>query len=256
MSTHRTLVVVPAFNEENTVALVVDRASALGLPVCVVNDGSRDATETKAREQGAVVLSLPVNLGVGGALRCGFRYALRAGYDTVVQVDGDGQHNPSEIPGMLSTMDRTGADMVVGSRFLASDSAYIVTRARRLMMRLLARRASVAVGTRITDATSGFRAIRSPLLDHFADEFPVEYLGDTFEALVAAGRRGARVVEQPIEATHRQHGAPSASTRASVWYITRALIASAIVYPQPRRGRDGPTIPSTADGGPANSEKT
>jgi glycosyltransferase involved in cell wall biosynthesis len=225
----RPLVVVPAFNEERTVGDVVERVRALGYPVCVVDDGSRDRTAAMAERAGATVLRLPLNLGVGGALRCGFRHAIASGHSVVVQVDGDGQHNPADIPGLLDKMRQTQADMVIGSRFLSPDHDYPVRLARRLVMTLLARRASAAVGSPITDATSGFRAIRAPLLDFFARDYPVEYLGDTFEALVSAGRRGARVVENPIQASHRQHGTPSAGSLASAWYVLRVLAAATFV---------------------------
>lgn len=229
MSGSPALVIVPAYNEERTVGGVVSAVRSLGYAVCVINDGSRDRTASVALEAGATVLSLPVNLGVGGALRCAFRYAVNSGHEAVVQVDGDGQHDPSEIPALLETMARTGADMVIGSRFLSPDSEYPVRAARQAMMGLLARRAGAAVGSPITDATSGFRAIRMPLLRFFAEEYPVEYLGDTFEALVSAGQRGARVAEHPIRASVRMHGTPSAGLLASGWYLVRALVAAAIV---------------------------
>jgi glycosyltransferase involved in cell wall biosynthesis len=223
------LVVVPAFNEERSVGPVVGAIRAHGYPVCVIDDGSWDNTGEVARAEGANVLRLPFNIGVGGALRCGFRYATGAGYRVVVQVDGDGQHDPAQIPALLQKLWHTGADMVVGSRFLDPSAEYVVHAGRRLVMTLLARRASAAVGSRITDATSGFRAIREPLLTFFAREYPVEYLGDTFEALVSAGRCGARVVEHPIIATRRQHGSPSAGLVASAWYVVRVLAAASLV---------------------------
>lgn len=229
MSNPGPLVVVPAYNEECTVGEVVDQAVVQGYPVCVVDDGSRDRTAEVAERAGATVLRLPMNLGVGGALRCGFRHAVVSGHSVVVQVDGDGQHDPAEMPGLLARMWETDADMVIGSRFLASDHDYPTTTVRRLVMGLLARRASAVVGSPITDATSGFRAIRSPLLEFFARDYPVEYLGDTFEALLSAGRRGARVVEHPISATIRQHGSPSAGPVTSVWYVLRVLAAATLV---------------------------
>ncbi len=223
------LVIVPAYNEAPSVGDVVDRVSALGYPVCVVDDGSVDGTAKVAERAGATVLRMPVNLGVGGALRCAFRHAIASGYEIVVQVDGDGQHDPADIPGLLERMRQTRADMVVGSRFLAEDGEYVVHKGRRLVMSLLSRSASLAAGCRITDATCGFRAIREPLLTAFARDYPVEYLGDTFEALVSAGRRGATIVEHPIRASHRRHGSPSAGLLASGWFVIRVLAAAALV---------------------------
>jgi glycosyltransferase involved in cell wall biosynthesis len=228
MTTKVPLVVVPALDEASTVGTVVQRVRNLGYPTCVIDDGSRDQTSAIAEAVGAVVLKLPVNLGIGGALRCGFRYALAQGHDTVVQVDADGQHNPADIPGLLEALAKSDADMVIGSRFLGQDRSYEVHPGRRLFMRLLARRASSAVGSPITDATSGFRAIRSPLLDFFADDYPVDYL-ESFEALVAAARRGARIAEHPITAMRRSHGKPRAGLVACGWYLIRSLAAASLV---------------------------
>lgn len=223
------LVVVPAFNEERAIGEVVKGVRTLGYAVCVVDDGSSDRTAVIAEAAGATVLKLPLNLGVGGALRCAFRYAVDSGHDLVVQVDGDGQHDPAGISSLLECMADADADMVIGSRFLSADQTYPVRTARRLVMSLLAWVATRAVGTPITDATSGFRAIRSPLLEFFAREYPIEYLGDTFEALISAGRRGARVAERPITASQRRSGNSSAGSLASVWYVIRVLAAAALV---------------------------
>ena len=226
----RALVVMPAFNEERSVEQVVAGARAVGLPVCVGDDGSIDETGVRARAAGATVLRLPLNLGVGGSLRCGFRFAIANGYDTVVQVDADGQHDPAQAPELLAVLERTGADMVIGSRFAEGAGTYDVHGSRRLAMALLARRAAKATGTYIADSTSGFRAIRRPLLDRFAVEYPVEYLGDTVEALIEAGRAGAKVVEHPIAMAPRTHGAGSAGRLASLWYVTRVVIAIELMH--------------------------
>jgi glycosyltransferase involved in cell wall biosynthesis len=226
----RVLVIVPALNEERSVGAVVESTRGLGYDVCVVDDGSTDSTGVRAREAGATVLTVPFNLGVGGALRCGFRWALGNDYDAVVQVDADGQHDPGEVATLLETMRETGADMVVGSRFAAGAGAYEVRSARRFAMGLLARRAERATGTKVLDSTSGFRAIRRPLLDQFAASYPAEYLGDTVEALIEAGRAGAKVVECPISASPRSHGSGSAGVFASIWYIARVLIAIELMH--------------------------
>ncbi len=229
------LILIPALNEERSVSHIVTVARSLGYPVCVIDDGSTDSTAKMARAAGATVLGLPVNLGVGGALRCGFRYALKEGYSTVVQVDADGQHDPRDIPAMLELMAKSNADMVIGSRFAHSSRAYPVAPGRRFAMRLLAWRASRSVSAPVTDATSGFRAIRWPLLGYFAADYPVEYLGDTVEALIAAGHRGARVIEHPIKMSPRLHGNSSAGVSAGIWYVARVLLAATLM-----RGRSLP----------------
>jgi glycosyltransferase involved in cell wall biosynthesis len=221
----RVLVVVPALDEERSVATVVQRAVGMGYDVCVVDDGSVDRTAERAAAAGAQVLRLPVNLGVGGALRCGFRWALRSGYDTVVQVDADGQHDPTQVRELLDALENTSADMVIGSRFVEGSGPYAVHGVRRLAMRLLSERVKRVAGITVLDSSSGFRAIRRPLLDRFAADYPVEYLGDTVEALIEAGCAGAKIVEHPIAMTARVHGGGSAGSMASLWYVLRLLVA-------------------------------
>jgi glycosyltransferase involved in cell wall biosynthesis len=226
----RVLLVVPAFNEERTVATGVRGARSLGYEVCVIDDGSADRTAERAAQAGAHVLRLPVNLGVGGALRCGFRWALAHGYDTVVQVDADGQHDPGQATVLLDAMRQSQADMVIGSRFADGLGAYPVSTARRWAIKVLSTRVRRVTGAHILDASSGFRAIRRPLLDRFAAEYPVEYLGDTVEALIQAGRAGARILECPITMAPRAHGAGSAGAAASLWYVLRVIIAIELLH--------------------------
>jgi glycosyltransferase involved in cell wall biosynthesis len=221
----RVLLVMPAFNEERSVGTVVETGRGLGYEVCVVDDGSVDHTAARAAEAGAHVLRLPVNLGVGGALRCGFRWALNSGFDTVVQVDADGQHDPGQVAVLLDAMCSSHADLVIGSRFADGAAPYPVRGVRRLAMRLLSARVARVAGIRVLDSSSGFRAIRRPLLDLYAADYPVEYLGDTVEALIEAGCAGAKVVEHPIAMTQRTHGDGSAGAIASLWYVLRLLVA-------------------------------
>lgn len=233
---------LPAYNEAATVGPIVRQVRELGLRAVVVDDGSSDPTASEAETAGATVLRLPVNLGVGGALRCGFRYALAEGTDTVVVCDADGQHDPAEIPRLLERLAAGDADMVVGSRFAEAQASYDVDRSRRLVMRVLASLATRAVGSRITDSTSGFRAIQGPLLGEFASAYPVEYLGDTVEALIRAAKAGYRIVEEPVRMTNRTGGSPTASFASGAWYLVRVLAALALV----RTGRrePHPTLPS------------
>ncbi len=243
MTLEPVLVVIPALNEEATVGAIVRAVRNQGVDVVVIDDGSTDRTAEEAARAGAAVVRLPVNLGVGGALRCGFRYAVARGYAVAVQVDADGQHDPLAIPLLLERMRATDADMVVGSRFDAGAPTYSVRGGRRFAMRLLAARASHSVRGRITDATSGMRAIRRPLLEDFARDYPVEYLGDTVEAMVIAGRRGAQIVECPIPMSARAAGRPSAGLLASGWYVTRVLLAIELM--RRRRSRPPSPVPSS-----------
>jgi glycosyltransferase involved in cell wall biosynthesis len=239
--TGRVLLVIPAFNEEGSVGDVVQKARQLNYEVCVVDDGSVDHTAERAAQAGAEVLRLPVNLGVGGALRCGFRWALENDFDTIVQVDGDGQHDPVQVAILLDAMCDSGADMVVGSRFVDGAGVYPVRGARRFAMKVLSARVRRVSGVHVLDSSSGFRAIRRPLLDRFAADYPVEYLGDTVEALIEAGRAGARIVEHPIAMAPRVHGQRSAGAIASLWYVLRLLVA--IELQHKRRAASSPTLP-------------
>lgn len=240
METPQLLVVMPALNEERSIGHVVTTLANHGYTTCVVDDGSTDDTRNVAADAGAKVLRLPVNLGVGGALRCGFRYARDNGYDMVVQCDADGQHRPDHIPLLLAQMEATGCDMVVGSRFAGAGS-YELGASRRFAMNILGRVVGRSRGGKLSDVTSGFRAIRQPLLDFFADEYPVEYLGDTVEALVDARRAGFSVTETAVEMSHRETGSPSASSVASTWYVARVLGA---ILLQEGRSAPQPTSPN------------
>jgi len=223
----RCLVVIPALNEESAVGDVVTAVRDV-LPtahVVVVDDGSTDKTADVARGAGADVISLPFNVGVGGALRAGFRYARRFGYERVVQVDGDGQHNPVHIPDLLGAL--VDADVVIGARF-AGVGDYEVRGPRKLAMRLLARSLSRRTGQRLTDTTSGFRAFNRKAVELFAVDYPAEYLGDTVEALVIAARAGLRVTQIPVEMRPRTTGAPSQHWVKSTVYLGRVFLALAM----------------------------
>ena len=159
-----------------------------------MSDGSIDATCDIAKEMNVRVLELPINLGVGGALRAGFRFAVREKFSAVVQVDADGQHPANEIGNLIEAANENDAHLVIGSRFLSGESSMKVGVIRRLVMRLLARSSSRATGINITDTTSGFRIICEPLLTKYSISFPTNYLGDTYVAVVAAGRSGYKVI--------------------------------------------------------------
>lgn len=224
----KVLVVVPAYNEESTVSTVVRELLDLHYDVLVVDDGSEDETAMRASESGAKVIRLAFNLGVGGALRAGFKFARLHAYDAIVQVDADGQHPVDGIASLVTAAEESGADLVLGSRFSSGRSTMSVNAPRRLAMRILARAASSANRCKITDATSGFRLIREPLLGAFADKFAANYLGDTFEALVAAGRAGYLVHEIPADLQPRRSGVSSASTGQAFTFSLKAVAVAAL----------------------------
>jgi glycosyltransferase involved in cell wall biosynthesis len=230
----RVLVVVPAWNEAGSVATVVKELVVASYDVLVVDDGSEDRTRELALHAGATVISLPFNLGVGAALRCGFKYAVRHGYNAVVQCDADGQHPVAHIAELIGAARVSDADMLIGSRFLGSEAPEMkLSVIRRLAMRVLARSASRAAGRSITDSTSGFRVIKSPLLEELAAHLAPYYLGDTFESVVAAGKAGYRIDEVSAVLVERTHGSSSASPlKAAKFSIKAATIAAIGTYPR------------------------
>lgn len=220
----RLLVVMPAFNEEASVADVVGEVFAKlpGVSVLVVDDGSTDATAERARRAGAQVAVLPFNLGVGGAMRTGFRYALENGFDAAVQIDADGQHDPAAVPALIAGLD--DADLVLGARF-AGEGDYVTRGPRRWAMIVLAWFLSRMVRTRLTDTTSGFKASGPRAIRLFASHYPAEYLGDTIEALVIAARSGLVIHQVATAMRPRAGGAPSHNVFRSAAYLSRAGLA-------------------------------
>lgn len=230
------LAIVPAFNEERSVAGVVAGLRGLGLAVLVIDDGSQDATASAAKAAGAEVLPLPINLGVGGALRAGFRYALRHGFAAVVQSDGDGQHPPQAVAELLASWDPTSTDLLVGSRY-RDGYGDVEGSARRLAIRTLARLASRAARAQITDSTSGLRIIGPELLEELADKLQRHYLGDTFEMMYAAGRAGYLIGEVPVVMAPRAHGSSTATSTTAARLTVRALLTAVLGFYQPFRPR-------------------
>ncbi|MFO7690437.1 MAG: glycosyltransferase family 2 protein [Cryobacterium sp.] len=223
----KTLIVMPAFNEEEVVgAVVTEVLSTLpGVACLVVSDGSTDRTAEVAERAGAVVLTLPFNLGVGGAMRLGFLYAVNNGFDNVVQLDADGQHDPRNVPELLSRLD--SVDIVIGARF-AGAGDYSVSGPRKWAMKFLSTAISGIAKTRLTDVTSGFKAAGPRAVQLFSVHYPAEYLGDTIESLVLASRAGYTVTQVPVAMRPRAGGVPSHNPFKSAVYLGRAAMALVI----------------------------
>ncbi len=192
----------------------------------VVDDGSRDRTRAEAEACGARVCRLPFNLGVGGAMRAGYRYALRHGYDVAVQVDADGQHDPTYLPALIGPLiaGAGGANVVIGARF-AGEGRYHARGPRRWAMALLAWALSWFAHVRLTDVTSGFRAADRRAIEVFAAHYPAEYLGDTVESLVIALRAGCRVAQVPVTMRERTEGRASQTPFWAAVFLLRAVAA-------------------------------
>jgi len=228
----RTLVVMPAFNEQDAVRDVVEEVF-LRLPsvTClVVDDGSSDDTVAQASAGGAIVARLPFNLGVGGAMRVGFRYAVDHGFDNVVQIDSDGQHDPANVLALLAQLET--ADLVLGARF-AGEGSYAVRGPRRWAMTVLSTFLSRTAKTRLTDTTSGFRASGPRAVRLFAEHYPAEYLGDTIESLVIAARAQCVITQVPVAMRPRAGGKPSHNPLKSAAYLGRATMALAFALIRP-----------------------
>ncbi len=206
----RILVIIPALNEVESITQVIGaiHGRMSSADVLVIDDGSTDDTANLARAAGAAVVSLPFNMGVGAALRTGFRYAARRGYDLVVQCDADGQHPADRIVDLVAEVSN-GADLVIGSRFAQASTGYEVERTRGLAMRIIRISLRLLTKQAFTDPTSGFRAFSAPMIRMFATTYPREFLSDTVEALLIACYGGFDVREVPVEMRHREAGAPS-----------------------------------------------
>jgi glycosyltransferase involved in cell wall biosynthesis len=224
----RTLVIVPAWNEQDSIAHTLReiRAAASWVDLLVVDDGSGDRTAEVAVATGAAVCRLPFNLGVGGAMRTGYRYALRNGYDVAVQIDADGQHDPRYLARLVERL--ADADVVIGARFATADDPYKVRGPRRWAMVLLAWVLSRLAHTRLTDVTSGFRVANRRAIALFAQHYPAEYLGDTVESLVIAARAGCRITQEAVTMRPRAGGRPSHSPVKAAIYLFRAIVALAL----------------------------
>ena len=225
MSLGRIVAVVPAFREEAAIATVIAGIKAVdpGIDVVVVDDGSPDGTAAAAAAAGAAVVRLPFNLGIGAAVQTGFRYALERDYDTAVRLDGDGQHDPAELPKLLARLETGEADVVTGSRFVGGDATYRPPFARRIGITWFAKLVSLLTRQRVTDTTSGFQALNRRGIALFARDYPSDY--PEVEATLLVLRSRLRLVEVPVEMREREHGRSSITLVRSVYYALKVTLA-------------------------------
>ena len=217
------LVIVPAYKEEGAVGHVVKSVlEVLGdTPIAVIDDGSQDGTSQAAAAAGADVFRLPHHLGLGGAVQTGYRFAFEHGFERVVRVDGDGQHDPSDIPTLLKAMDEGGYDVVTGSRYLGPND-YPIQPLRRFGAQIFSWVLYPILGRRITDPTSGFVAVNRRALEVFSRSFPLEY--PEIEALVVLKRKALSFREVPIKMFPRYSGRSTINTRTAIYYMVRVLL--------------------------------
>ena len=220
----KTLVIIPAYNEQecilNTVKEVQQTCPFADL--LVVNDCSLDDTGKLLRESGISFLDLPVNLGIGGAVQAGYRYALENGYEAAVQLDGDGQHDPAYLEEMVKLLEQKEADVVIGSRFLEKEG-FQSSGARRAGIRFLDRLIRLCSGVKVTDCTSGYRAVNNRILSLYAADYPADYPEP--EAILQAAMEGARIREVPVIMRERKTGSSSIRPLHSVYYMCKVSLA-------------------------------
>lgn len=233
----RLLIIIPAYNEEESLGRVIYsvRDALPGADIVVINDGSTDATPDIAWDFRASLVSLPYNLGIGTAMQTGFMYARDCGYDVAVQVDGDGQHDPTEIPELVSALRRSDADVVIGSRYI-EDRGYITPTSRRAGIIILSAIISRIIGQPITDPTSGFRAMNRRAINFSAVEYPFDYPEP--ESVVTFRRAGLNVAEIPVTMNPRYGGISSITPLRSAYYMVKVIMAILIglLRPKPHTG--------------------
>ena len=215
----RVLVVVPAYNEEANIEKTVDSLRERDYSFIVVNDGSRDGTEEALIESGIPHIHLIRNLGIGGAVQTGYRYARDHGYDIAVQFDGDGQHDADYIDRLIEPIVVGSANMSIGSRFVGAESGFRSSAPRRLGINILSGALKLATGKRIRDVTSGFRAVDSTLIDLFAENYPEDYPEP--ESIAFAIGNGCVVEEVPVAMHERKGGESSIAGFDIVWYMLK-----------------------------------
>ncbi len=229
----RVAVIVPAYNEEKSIAAVVAAIRALKLPesyvadVVVVNDCSRDATEHIVSELDCILLSLPVNLGIGGAVQTGLIYAMSNGYDYAVQMDGDGQHPASELPKLINALNTERADVVIGSRFMLKEG-FQSSFMRRVGINYFKKLIRALTDLNITDATSGYRLFGRKAIELAGSYYPDEYPEP--EAIIYFSLNGLKIVETPVLMHERKEGKSSIGTFASLYYMLKVTLAVMFTY--------------------------
>ncbi|MGF1506505.1 MAG: glycosyltransferase family 2 protein [Anaerolineae bacterium] len=218
------LIIVPAYNEEESLPRVISavRQSVPHAEIAVINDGSTAATARVAAECSVVVLNQPYNLGIGSTMQTGYMYAMQQGFSVAVQVDGDGQHNAEEIPVLLEALTEPDVDVVIGSRFMHEDG-YRPPAMRRLGIVILSGILSLATGQRITDPTSGFRAVNKRTIAFYAQDYPFDYPEP--EAIILLHRAGLRIREVPVRMSERLGGQSSITPMRSAYYMIKVVLA-------------------------------
>lgn len=218
------LIIIPAYNEAENIQRVVDdlRINYPQYDYVVINDCSTDHTQNILSSMQANYINLPVNLGIGGGVQTGYRYALEHGYEIAVQIDGDGQHDPKYIEDVITPIENGQADAVIGSRFI-ENKGFQSTLSRRLGINLLSALIKVLCGVWVRDVTSGMRAVNQKMIAKYANNYAQDYPEP--EAILTAGIMKARIIEVPIQMRERQGGTSSINVLRAIYYMIKVSIA-------------------------------
>ncbi|EEM69295.1 MULTISPECIES: glycosyltransferase family 2 protein [Bacillus] len=228
------LIIIPAYNESTNLIHVVEdiEKNAPDFDYVIINDCSKDDTEQICKDNNFNYVSLPINLGIGGGMQTGYKYAQRQGYDVAVQFDGDGQHDAAYLGALLQEMEETGADMVIGSRFINKEG-FQSSFTRRLGIRFFEKLIRIVSGKRITDATSGFRMVNNKIINEFCEYYPKDYPEP--ESIVAVLRNNYQVKEVPVLMRERMGGTSSIVNYKAIYYMIKVTLAISIDRLKPKR---------------------
>lgn len=231
----KVLIIIPAFNEEGNIKSVIKsiREASLDFDIIVINDCSTDDTEAVAKSLNVDVISLPLNLGIGGAVQTGFQYAYNNNYDIAIQIDGDGQHNPKYIKKLIDPLNKGDVDVVNGSRFI-DKKGFQSKFFRRLGIRFFQLLINILVRCNITDSTSGFRAYNAKAIELLKDQYPIDFPEP--EAIIILKKRKFRIIEVPVEMENRAAGISSISTLKSIYYMVKVTISIIVEFLRSNNG--------------------
>ena len=220
----KVLLIIPAYNEEESLRSLIEEIKAVCPEVdyLVVNDCSSDDTERLLEELGANYITLPCNMGIGGAVQSGYRYAAQNEYDIAIQIDGDGQHDVRFVKDMVKLIEDKQADVVIGSRFIDKEG-FQSSQARRIGIRILSMLIRLMCGAKVKDVTSGFRAVNRRFIELFAENYPDDYPEP--EVIVTAKLYGAVIKELPVIMRKRTTGKSSINLKRSIYYMIKVSLA-------------------------------
>ena len=221
------LIIIPAYNESVNIKYVVDdiRANACDFDYVIINDCSTDYTKEVCLKNGYNVINLPVNLGIGGGVQTGYKYALEHDYDVAIQFDGDGQHDASYIETLFKYLNENNLDMVIGSRFI-DKQGFQSSLTRRMGINMLSNLIKMLTGKRVLDVTSGFRMVNKNVIRMFCEYYPKDYPEP--ESIVDVLRQGGKIGEVPVQMRERQNGKSSINLLKSIYYMIKVSLAIVI----------------------------